>query len=65
MLAKYTAAEAVDFTERDGLHAGPFKAERETADAREQVEDFVSGSERQSVLSRADACCVEQIDDMH
>jgi hypothetical protein len=35
---KYAPTVVVDFAERRGVHASPFKAKRETPDAGKQVE---------------------------
>jgi len=63
--AKHSAAEAVDFAKRGGLHPGPFEAEREAAYSREQIEDFVSRSGEHRALPWGDACCIERICDTH
>ena len=40
MLGEHSAAEGVDFAERDGSHSGPLEPEAEPADSREEVEDI-------------------------
>ena len=40
MLGKDSPGERVNFTERDSSHSSSFKAEREAADSRKEVEDI-------------------------
>jgi hypothetical protein len=40
MLGEDAPSERLDFAERDGSHSGPFKAETETANPTEKIEDI-------------------------